>query len=95
MRDVQKRPHVFGRSGLLMYGLSAVGEHRGKAADAPASRLLGGGRCNLACDASLIHHSDPALIRTNVRRELYAGFRSLKLHGLFGRHERKEASTSS
>jgi hypothetical protein len=52
----------------------------GKAANAPVYRLLGGGGADLACYASLVRYSDPALVRANVRRALDAGFRSLKLH---------------
>ncbi len=68
----------------MFYGLSAVDialwDIAGKAADAPVYRLLGGGRTDLACYASLVRFSDPVLIRTNVRRAIDAGFRSLKLH---------------
>src|SRR5262249_37353144 len=49
----QKNLHVFGRSGPLMYGMSAVDialwDIAGKAANAPVSRLLGGGDADLAC----------------------------------------------
>src|SRR5271166_58857 len=84
MLEVQKKLHVFGRAGALMYGLSAVDialwDIAGKAANAPVSRLLGGGAADLPCYASLIRYSDPALVRSNVRRAIDAGFRTLKLH---------------
>jgi L-alanine-DL-glutamate epimerase-like enolase superfamily enzyme len=84
MLDVQKKLHIFGRSGPLFYGISAVDialwDIAGKAAKAPVYRLLGGGAPDLACYASLIRYSDPSLIRAGVRRALDAGFRSLKLH---------------
>jgi L-alanine-DL-glutamate epimerase-like enolase superfamily enzyme len=84
MLDVQKKLHIFGRSGPLMYGMSAVEialwDIAGKAANAPIHRLLGGARGDLVCYASLIRFSDPSLVRANVRRAIDAGFRSLKLH---------------
>jgi L-alanine-DL-glutamate epimerase-like enolase superfamily enzyme len=85
MLEVQKKLHVFGRSGPLFYGVSAVDialwDIAGKAAGVPVYRLLGGsGASDLPCYASLIRYSDPALVRTNVRRALDSGFRSLKLH---------------
>jgi L-alanine-DL-glutamate epimerase-like enolase superfamily enzyme len=84
MLEVQKKLHIVGRTGPLFYGLSAVDialwDIAGKAANAAVSRLLGGGAADLGCYASLIHYSDPSLVRANVRRALDAGFRSLKLH---------------
>jgi len=84
MLGIQKELHVFGRGGPLFYGLSAVDialwDIAGKAANAPLCRLLGGGAADLACYASLVRFSDPALVRSNVRRAIDAGFRSLKLH---------------
>lgn len=85
MLDVQKKLHVFGRSGPLFYGISAMDialwDIAGKAAGAPVYRLLGGsGAPELPCYASLIRYCDPALVRANVRRALASGFCSLKLH---------------
>ena len=85
MLDVQKKLHVFGRSGPLFYGISAVDialwDIAGKAAGVPLYRLLGGsGATEMPCYASLIRYSDPALVRANVRRAIDSGFRSLKLH---------------
>src|ERR1700720_4376941 len=84
MLEVQKKLHIFGRTGPLFYGISAVDialwDIAGKAANAPVSRLLGGGAADLGCYASLIRYSGPLLVRANVRRALDAGFRSLKLH---------------
>jgi len=84
MLEVQKRLHLFGRSGPLIYALSAVDialwDIAGKVANVSVCQLLGGGGADLACYASLVRYSDPGLVRTNVRAAVEAGFRSLKLH---------------
>jgi L-alanine-DL-glutamate epimerase-like enolase superfamily enzyme len=84
MLEIQKKLHIFGRSGPLMYGISAVDialwDIAGKAANAPVYRLLGGGDADLACYASLVRYSDASIVRANVRRAIDDGFRSLKLH---------------
>jgi L-alanine-DL-glutamate epimerase-like enolase superfamily enzyme len=84
MLDVQKKLHIFGRGGPLFYAISAVEialwDIAGKVANAPVHQLLGGAKGDLACYASLIRFSDPALVRVNVRRAIDSGFRSLKLH---------------
>jgi L-alanine-DL-glutamate epimerase-like enolase superfamily enzyme len=84
MLDVQKKLHVFGRSGALIYGMSAVDialwDIAGKSANAPIYRLLGGSHADLTCYASLVRYSNPALVRAHVRRATEGGFHSLKLH---------------
>jgi L-alanine-DL-glutamate epimerase-like enolase superfamily enzyme len=84
MLEVQKKLHIFGRGGPLMFAISAVDialwDIAGKAANSPVYRLLGGGESDLACYASLVRFSDPSLVRANVRRAIEAGFRCLKLH---------------
>jgi L-alanine-DL-glutamate epimerase-like enolase superfamily enzyme len=66
MLEVQKKLHIFGRTGPLFYGLSAVDialwDIAGKAANAAVSRLLGGGAADLGCYASLLLYSDPSLV---------------------------------
>ena len=85
MLEIQKKLHVFGRSGPLFYGISAIDialwDICGKAACVPVSRLLGGSSTgDLRCYASMIRYSDSSLVRANVRRALNDGFRVLKLH---------------
>ena len=100
MLQVQKKLHVFGRAGPLMYALSAVDialwDIAGKAANVPVHQLLGGGVAELERYASLVRFSDPELVRVNVRQALNAGFRGLKLHEIDSsavRAAREEAGT--
>lgn len=85
MLDLQKKFHIFGRSGAFIYGLSAIDialwDIAGKVARQPVYQLLGGSdTVSLPAYASLIRYSDPGLVRKNVRRALDSGFRHLKLH---------------
>ena len=58
----------------------ALWDIAGKAAGAPLHRLLGGGRDELACYASLDAYADPDLVRAAVRKAVDAGFSGVKLH---------------
>jgi L-alanine-DL-glutamate epimerase-like enolase superfamily enzyme len=84
MADLQVKLAVFGRGGPFTHALSAVDialwDIAGKAAGAPLHRLLGGGRDDLDCYASLDAYSDPDLVRAAVRKAADAGFRGVKLH---------------
>jgi L-alanine-DL-glutamate epimerase-like enolase superfamily enzyme len=84
MLQVQKKLHIFGRNSPLMFGISAIDialwDIAGKIASTPLYRLLGGGAADLPCYASLVRCSDPALVRTTVRRAIDSGFCNLKLH---------------
>src|SRR5882762_8088891 len=85
MLDVQKRLHIFGRSGAIMFGISAIDialwDILGKATGQPVHRLLGGTVVSeLACYASLVRYTDPRLLVENVNRALADGFSHLKLH---------------
>jgi L-alanine-DL-glutamate epimerase-like enolase superfamily enzyme len=84
MAEVQAKLAVFGRGGPFTHALSAIDialwDIAGKAAGVPLHRLLGGGRDELPCYASLDAYSDPDLVRAAVRKALEAGFSSVKLH---------------
>jgi L-alanine-DL-glutamate epimerase-like enolase superfamily enzyme len=85
MTDMQKKFHVFGRSGAFIHGLSAIDialwDIAGKSAGKPVYQLLGGSDATaLRCYASLSRYSNPELVRENVTRALRDGFRHLKLH---------------
>jgi L-alanine-DL-glutamate epimerase-like enolase superfamily enzyme len=85
MLEVQKKLHIFGRSGALLYAMSAIDialwDIAGKSMGQPVYKMLGGSaQTELACYASLIRYSEPALVAHNVKRAVDAGFRRLKLH---------------
>jgi L-alanine-DL-glutamate epimerase-like enolase superfamily enzyme len=83
--DLQKKFHIFGRSGAFIYGLSAIDialwDIAGKVSGKPVHQLLGGSAAaSLRCYASLTRYSDPELVTQNVKHALESGFRHLKLH---------------
>src|SRR5215472_7328274 len=83
--DLQKKFHIFGRSGAFIYGLSAIDialwDIAGKMAGKPVHQLLGGSDAiALPCYASLTRYADPELVGENVQRALRSGYRRLKLH---------------
>ncbi len=85
MLDLQKKFHVFGRSGAYLHSLSAIDialwDIAGKAVGQPVHQLLGGSDAtSLRAYASLARYSDPDLVRKNVKRALADGYRHLKLH---------------
>jgi L-alanine-DL-glutamate epimerase-like enolase superfamily enzyme len=85
MLELQKKLHVFGRSGAIMYGLSALDialwDIAGKVAGQPLHQLLGGSDATeLACYASLIRYTDPDMVAENVTRARNLGYTHLKLH---------------
>jgi L-alanine-DL-glutamate epimerase-like enolase superfamily enzyme len=77
--------HIFGRSGAIMFGISAIDialwDILGKATGQPVHRLLGGTAVSeLTCYASLVRYTDPQLVVANVNRALADGFSRVKLH---------------
>jgi len=83
--DLQKKFHVFGRSGALICGLSAIDialwDIAGKVAKQPVCQLLGGSDLvSLPCYASLARYNEPPFVTKNVTRALESGYRHLKLH---------------
>ncbi len=85
MHELQAALHVYGRSGALMFGLSALDialwDLASKACGQPLHRLLGGSdAASLPCYASLIRYTDPELVRQNTGRALLDGYRHIKLH---------------
>jgi L-alanine-DL-glutamate epimerase-like enolase superfamily enzyme len=84
MQEIQQKLHIFGRGGPIIFGLSgidiALWDIAGKVANQPVHRLLGGGKPQLTCYASMIRYTDPKLVAANVERALRQGFRHVKLH---------------
>lgn len=85
MLDLQRKLHIFGRGGPVIFGLSgidiALWDIAGKAAGQPVHKLLGGGGAeSLSCYASLIRYTDPEIVAANVRRAIAQGYRHIKLH---------------
>ncbi len=84
-RKIQKRLHIFGRTGIQCYALSgldiALWDIAGKAAGKPLHALLGGAqRSSLPCYASLLRYGDPALVTRYAERARGEGFGAIKLH---------------
>ena len=84
MQELQQKLHIFGRSGPIIFGLSgidiALWDIAGKIVHQPVHHLLGGGRRELTCYASMIRYTEPKLVAANVERALQDGFRHIKLH---------------
>jgi L-alanine-DL-glutamate epimerase-like enolase superfamily enzyme len=85
MADLNKRVHIVGRTGPMVYALAgldiALWDLAGKAAGKPLADLLGGAQHKqLPCYASLMRYTDPALIDKNVREAVARGYRAVKLH---------------
>jgi L-alanine-DL-glutamate epimerase-like enolase superfamily enzyme len=85
MHELQVKLHIFGRSGAIMFGLSALDialwDIAGKMAGQPVHQLLGGSDADsLPCYASLIRYTDPELVAENTSRALRDGYRYIKLH---------------
>jgi len=84
MEAMQHRFHIHGRTGPVMYALSALDialwDIAGKLASQPIASLLGGVPRELDAYASLLRYGEPALVAGAVERAMQRGFRHLKLH---------------
>lgn len=85
MTDLQRKLHLLGRTGAVMYALSgldiALWDIAGKAAGKSVAELLGGARRkDFAAYASLVRYGDPALVASNAKRAVERGYRGIKLH---------------
>lgn len=84
MRELQHRLHIHGRTGPVMYALSAVEiacwDIAGKLAGQPVATLLGGRPRELQAYASLLRYGEPELVAAAVERALGRGFAHIKLH---------------
>ena len=85
MLDLQRKFHIFGRGGPVIYALSgldiALWDIAGKAAGQPLYQLLGGKRRDqVNAYASLVRYSEPDEVAANVKRACSLGFMNIKLH---------------
>lgn len=85
MDDLQRKLHIIGRTGPVVYALSgldiALWDIAGKKAGKPVSALLGGARrAQLPAYASLVRYDDAALIERNALLAKSRGFKAIKLH---------------
>jgi D-galactarolactone cycloisomerase len=85
MTDLQRKLHLFGRSGPVIYALSGVDialwDLAGKAAGLPLYRLLGGARRDeLQVYSSFLRCVDPAAVALCCEEAVAEGFRHVKLH---------------
>lgn len=84
MQEMQHRLHIHGRTGPVVYALSAIEialwDIAGKSASQPIATMLGGAPRELDAYASLLRYSEPHLIASAVERALAQGFRHIKLH---------------
>ena len=85
MADLNRKLHIVGRTGPVVYGLAgldiALWDIAGKAAGKPVSALLGGARhAKLPCYASLMRYTDPQLVHKNAAAAVARGYQAVKLH---------------
>ncbi|SDE58271.1 L-alanine-DL-glutamate epimerase [Variovorax sp. CF079] len=84
MAEMAHRFHIHGRSGPVVYALSAIEialwDIAGKVASLPIASLLGGAPRELTAYASLLRYAEPELVARAVERALAQGFRHIKLH---------------
>jgi L-alanine-DL-glutamate epimerase-like enolase superfamily enzyme len=85
MDEAQRKFHLFGRNGPVIYALSgidiALWDIAGKAAGLPLYRLFGGSpRLDLPAYSSLLRCTSPDAVAQSVGKAAGQGFRHIKLH---------------
>jgi len=85
MDDLQRKLHIVGRTGAVVYALSgldiALWDIAGKKAGKPVSALLGGARrTQLPAYASLVRYGDATLVARNATAAIARGYTAIKLH---------------
>jgi len=85
VRTAHQAFHAFGRTGPVLFALSAIDtalwDLCAQAAGVPLHRLLGADRDEVSVYASLVSYdNDPAEVAYQVRRAHAAGFEKMKLH---------------
>jgi L-alanine-DL-glutamate epimerase-like enolase superfamily enzyme len=85
MDDLQRKLHIVGRTGAVVYALSgldiALWDIAGKKAGKPVSALLGGARrTQLPAYASLVRYGDAALVARNATAAVTRSYKAIKLH---------------
>lgn len=82
--EMAHRFHIHGRTGPVVYALSAIEialwDIAGKLVSLPIASLLGGAPRELTAYACLLRYAEPELMASAVERAVSQGFRHLKLH---------------
>ena len=85
MDDLQRKLHIVGRTGPVVYAMSgldiALWDIAGKKAGKSLSTLLGGTRrSHVPAYASLVRYGDTALVTRNAAAAVSCGYKAIKLH---------------
>jgi L-alanine-DL-glutamate epimerase-like enolase superfamily enzyme len=85
MNDLQRKLHIVGRTGPVVYAMSgldiALWDIAGKKAGKPLSTLLGGSsRTHVSAYASLVRYDNTELVARNAKAAVARGFKAIKLH---------------
>ncbi|MBM3344808.1 MAG: mandelate racemase/muconate lactonizing enzyme family protein [Betaproteobacteria bacterium] len=85
MHDLQKKLHLLGRTGPVVYAMSgldiALWDIAGKKANQSLSMLFGASRrSSLPAYASLVRYEDTKLVARNAELAVSRGFKAIKLH---------------
>jgi L-alanine-DL-glutamate epimerase-like enolase superfamily enzyme len=85
MMDLQRKLHLLGRTGPVVYAMSgldiALWDIAGKVAQKPLAELLGGARRHsFDVYASLMRYTDPVRVARNAAAAVERGYQAIKLH---------------